>query len=174
MKKNLFLLGIAVLLAAVVVSCKKDDDGDGNTTKSYQMKSVSFFAEWAGGTEMWEFTYDATTKKPTKFDNYWEGALDKTISYDYATSGKLILMRDGEVYNSYDLNAAGYVVKEPWSADEWASFEYDANGYLVKGYEHWGGEDHLKYTVTITDGNISQIKTYDDDGVTVKKIKEFT
>jgi hypothetical protein len=174
MKKNLFLLGLAVLLAAVVVSCKKDDDGDNNTVKSYLLKSVSFYAEWAGGTESWEFTYDATSKKVTKFDNLWEGALDKTITYDYATAGKLILMKGTEVYNSYDLNASGYVTKEPWSETEWASFEYDANGYLVKGYEHWGDADHLKYEVTITDGNIKQIKTYDDDGTTVKKIKEFT
>lgn len=172
MKKHLFLMGLAMLMAVVFVSCDKDDDGDENKVKASLVKSVSFEADWAGGVEMWEFTYDAE-KKVTKFDNFWEGTLDKTITYDYTTAGKLILMRGDEEYNTYDMNAQGYITKEPWSDTEWASFQYDANGFLTKIYEHWDGTDHLKYEITITDGNISKITTYDDDGVTAKRIKEF-
>jgi hypothetical protein len=173
MKKNLFFLGLAVLLAAGIVSCKKDDNNT-NTAKAYQVKSISFAADWAGGTEMWDFTYDATSKKVTQFGNYWEGALDKTIVYDYSASGKLTLTRDAAVYASYDINNLGYITKDDWGGGEWASFEYDANGYLWKVYEHWGDADHLKYQMTITNGNITKITTFDDDGVTEKKIKEFT
>jgi hypothetical protein len=133
------------------------------------IKSVSFFADWAGGTEKWEFTYDGNSKV-TKFDNYWEGALDKTITYDYTVAGKLTLMRDGEVYGEYDLNAQGYVTED----QDGNTFEYDANGFLVKFYEYWDDASHLKYEITNADGNITKITTYDDDGVTAKKIKEFT
>jgi hypothetical protein len=45
---------------------------------------------------------------------------------------------------------------------------------LVKIIEHWDGADHLKMEAVITNGNIMKHTTYDDDGVTVKKIKEFT
>jgi hypothetical protein len=169
MKKNLFVLGLAVLLAAVVVSCK-DDGGDEPTVKASLIKSVSFEADWAGGVEMWEFTYDATTKKPTQFINYWDGGIDKTVTYDYSVSGKLTLKKDGAFYREYDINASGYITKD---YDSGNTYEYTTDGYLSKVYEFWGDADHLKYETTITNGNITKITTYDDDGVTAKKIKEF-
>ncbi len=133
------------------------------------IKSVSFYADWAGGTEKWEFTYDGNSKI-TKFDNFWDGSPDKTILYDYSVAGKLKLTRDGEVYGEYDLNAQGYITKD----QDGNTFEYDANGFLVKFYEYWDDASHLKYEITNADGNITKITTYDDDGVTAKKIKEFT
>jgi len=137
---------------------------------SYLIKSISFFADWAGGTEKWEYTYDGTTKKISKFDDYWEGALDKTITYDYSTSGKLTLKKGADVYGIYDLNANGYITKDP----DGNTYVYDANGYMIKYYEFWDNADHLKYEMVITNGNITKMTTYDDDGVTAKKIKEFT
>ena len=137
---------------------------------SYLIKSISFVADWAGGTELWDFSYDATTKKVTKFDDYWEGALDKTISYDYSVAGKLTLMKGTEVYGVYDINAQGYITQDP----DGNTFTYDADGFLSKYYEHWDNADHLKYETVITNGNIAKITTYDDDGTTAKKIKEFT
>jgi hypothetical protein len=137
---------------------------------AFLLKTISFEADWAGGTELWDFSYDATTKDVTKFDNYWDGALDKTITYDYTVAGKLTLMRGADVYGVYDLDAQGHITKD----DDGNTFTYDANGFLTKYYEHWDGTDHLKYEMTITDGNITKITTYDDDGVTAKKIKEFT
>jgi len=144
---------------------------DVSFTTSSLIKTISFFADWAGGTEKWDFSYDPTTKKVTKFDNYWDGALDKTISYDYSVAGKLTLKRaDNSVYGTYDLNASGYITKD----GDGNTMEYDANGFLVKYYEYWDAASHLKYQMTITNGNITKITTYDDDGVTAKKIKEFT
>lgn len=172
MKKNLLFLCMAVLMAAVVVSCKKDDDGDTNV-KSYLLKSVSFEADWAGGVEMWEFTYDGTSKKVTKFDNYWDGGIDKTVNYDYTMPGMLMLTRDGGTYGEYEMNDLGQITKEDWGGGEWASYEYNTDGFLSKVYEHWGDADHLKYEMYFANGNITRISTFDDDGVTVKKIKEF-
>jgi len=160
-------------MAAVTVSCKKDEGGD-PAVKSYMLKSVSFEAEWAEGVEMWEFTYDGTSKKVTKFDNFWDGGLDKTVNYDYTASGKLTLTKGSDVYAEYEMNANGQITKEDWGGGEWAAYEYNTDGYLKKVIEHWGDADHLKYEMTITDGNIKKITTFDDDGVTVKKIKEFT
>jgi hypothetical protein len=139
---------------------------------SFLVKSISFYALWAGGTEMWEFTYDGTTKKVTKFDNYWEGVLDKEIVYDYSTPGKLFLeYANGDPYREYDINAQGYITKD---YDSGNTYVYDTNGFLIEVYEYWDSADHLKYKMTITDGNIAKITTYDDDAVTEKKIKEYT
>jgi hypothetical protein len=137
-------------------------------TTSSLIKSISFWADWQGGTEKWEFTYDANSKI-TKFDNFWEGSLDKTILYDYTVAGKLTLTRDGSVYNEYDLNTAGYIIEDI----DGNTFEYDANGFLVRFYEFWDNASHLKYFIENANGNIIRITTYDDDGVTAKKIKEF-
>jgi hypothetical protein len=137
-------------------------------TTSSLIKSVSFWADWAGGTEKWEFSYDANSKI-TQFLNYWDAALDKTILYDYTVAGKLTLTRDSEVWNEYDLNSGGYIVKD----GDGNTFEYDANGFMVKYYEFWDNTDHLKYFIENENGNVIRITTYDDDGVTAKKIKEF-
>lgn len=163
---------MAVLMAALVVSCKKDDDGD-NTVKSYPLKSVSFEADWAGGVEMWEFTYDATSKKVSQFDNFWDGALDKTVTYDYSVNGMLTLTKEGSTYAEYEMNDLGQITKEDWGGGEWARYEYNTDGFLWKVYEHWGDADHLKYEMYFANGNITRITTFDDDGVTAKKIKEF-
>jgi len=136
------------------------------------LKSISFYADWAGGTEMWDFTYDPTSKLITQFDNYWDGSPDKTVTYDYSVPGKLTLMKDGtSEYGDFDINDQGKVVIDNGSGDE---YEYDASGFLSKTYETWSGSKVLHNEMTITDGNITKITTYDDDGVTVKKIKEFT
>jgi uncharacterized protein (TIGR02145 family) len=137
----------------------------------HTVKSISFYADWAGGTEMWDFRYDSISSQVTKFDDYWDGSLDKTIIYDYSVPGKLTLMKDGDIYNEFDLNAQGNVTKDYGSGDE---YEYDANGFLIKTYETWSGSKVLHNVITITDGNITQIDTYDDAGVVVKKIKTFT
>jgi hypothetical protein len=128
---------------------------------------------YTDGVEKYEFSYDATTKRITKIDDFWNDVLDKTITYDYSVAGKLTRTL-GSSATVYDINAQGMVTKEDWGGGEYAAYEYDADGYLVKIIEHWGGADHLKMQAVITNGNIMKHTTYDDDGVTVKKIKEFT
>lgn len=123
--------------------------------------------------EKYEFFYDAVTRRITKIDDYWNVDLDKTITYDYSVAGKLTITK-GSSATVYDINANGMVTKEDWGGGEYAAYEYDADGYLLKVIEHWGGADHLKMQAVITNGNIMKHTTFDDDGVTSKKIKEFT
>jgi hypothetical protein len=151
-----------------------NDDGtnygaDVQFSTSSLIKSVSFWAEWQGGTEKWEFTY-GDDSKITMFEDYWEGDLDKTITYDYSVPGKLTLTRDGSsVYGEYDINSEGFITED----QDGNTYEYDANGFLVKFYEFWDNADHLKYFIENNNGNVIRITTYDDDGVTEKRIKEF-
>jgi hypothetical protein len=173
MKKSIYLFLVVAMAAAVTFSsCKKDDEAeDPIVVVASPIKTLGVV--YTDGVDLYEFTYDATTKKITKIDNYWNAELDKTITYDYSVAGKLTIT-SGDSPTEYELNAAGYISKEVWSSDEWAAYEYNSDGYLVKIIEHWDGADHLKMEAVITNGNIMKHTTYDDDGVTVKKIKEFT
>ena len=128
---------------------------------------------YSDGVEKYEFFYNSDKTKITKIDDYWNDELDKTITYDYSVPGKLT-RTSGSSATVYDINAQGMVTKEDWGGGEWAAYEYDADGYLVKIIEHWGSADHLKMQAVITNGNIMKHTTYADDGTTVKKIKEFT
>ncbi len=128
---------------------------------------------YTDGVERYEFIYDNTTKRISRIDDYWNDDLDKTITYDYSVAGKLTITK-GSSATTYDINAQGMITKEDWGGGEWAAYEYDADGFLVKIIEHWGSADHLKMQAVITNGSIMKHTTYDDDGVTVKKIKEFT
>jgi hypothetical protein len=173
MKKFLGFLIMATLLVAALLSCKKDNNNNNNTPQASLINTITFSADWNRGTSGYAFFYDAN-KKVTNFDRTYEGGADGAFVYDYSVAGKLTLTKDGDAYGSYDINSNGYITKDDWGNGEWASYEYNADGFLVKGIEHWGDADHLKYEITITDGNVSKITTYDDDGVTAKKIKEFT
>jgi len=172
MKKQIFSLAMAAMVALSISSCKKDDKNtDPVVVVASPIKTIGVV--YTDGIEKYEFTYDATTKKITKIDDYWNDVLDKTITYDYSVAGKLTIT-SGESATVYDINASGMVTKEDWGNDEWAAYAYDADGYLTTITEHWGGADHLKMEAVITNGNIMKHTTYDDDGVTAKKIKEFT
>ncbi len=170
MKKNLLFLGLAVLLAAVVFSCKKDDnDDDDKTVQASLIKTIT--VDYGDGVEGYEFMYDAG-KKITGIKNTWEGELVDTFTYDYSVSGKLTITKE-DWPTTYDLDASGRVTKEWWSDDEWAAYEYNADGYLIKIIEHWGGADHNKFDVEITNGNVTKHTRYGDDGV-ANRYKTFT
>jgi hypothetical protein len=173
MKKFLGFLMMAAMMATAFIACNKDNDDNNNTPQASLIKTITFTADWNRGASGYEFFYDAN-KKVTNFTRTYDGGADGEFVYDYSVSGKLTLTKDGDAYGSYEINSQGYITKDFWSETEWSSYEYDANGYLIKGIEHYSDADHLKYEITITDGNVSRITTYDDDGVTVKKIKEFT
>jgi hypothetical protein len=168
MRKMMSLLVVATMFATTFVSCKKDDGDSDNKVTASLIKTLSFDAEWAGGIQAYEFTYDIN-KKITGFNRTWDGDADGLFAYNFNTANKLIVTKDGSSYGEYTLNAQGYVTEDP----DGNTYEYDANGFLVKMYEFWDDTHHLKYEVTIANGNISKITTYDDDGVTAKKIKEF-
>jgi hypothetical protein len=173
MKKFFAFLIMAAVMATAFIACNDDDDDDDdNQVQSYLVKTIEFSADWNRGTSGYEFFYDANNRV-THFDRTYDDAADGAFVYNFGTTGKLGLTKDGSDYNTYDIDAQYRVIKEPWSADEWASWEYNADGYISKGYEHWGGEDHLKYMIEYANGNVTRITTYDDDGVTAKRIKEF-
>jgi hypothetical protein len=163
---------MAALMATAFYACKDDDDDDDDQVQSYLVKTIKFTADWNRGASGYEFFYDANDHV-TNFNRTYDDAADGAFVYDYSVSGKLGLTKDGADYNTYDMNAQYLVTKEPWGTDEWAAFEYNGDGFLNKIYEHWGGADHLKYMVEFASGNVSRITTYDDDGVTAKRIKEF-
>jgi len=172
MKKQFTLLACAAMVALSFSSCKDDNKDDKPVVVAASpIKSIGVV--YTDGIEKYEFTYDAVTKKITKIDDFWNDVLDKTITYDYSVANKLTIT-SGTSVTVYDINASGMVTREDWGNDEWAGYEYNADGYLTKIIEHWGGADHLKMEAVITNGNIMKHTTYDDDGVTVKKIKEFT
>jgi len=164
---------IALLMATAFLSCSKDDSNETPTPTALLIKKITFEADWNGGVSGYEFFYDEA-KKVTNFDRTFDDAADGAFVYDYSVNGKLTVKKDDEDYATYDINAQGYITKEDWGGGEYASYEYDANGYLTKSYEFWGGLNRLKNEILITDGNVAKITTYDDDGTTVKKIKEFT
>ena len=133
-------------------------------TTGSQIKSITFYAAWAGGTEEWDFTYDASGKV-TKIADLWENSLDKTLTYDYSVAGKLTIMKNGSsTYGSYDLNASGYITKDDWGNGEYASYDYDANGFVTTYREFWSNADHKKLADVIASGNVTQATKYTDAG----------
>ncbi len=171
MKKQIYLLTLAVLLASSFYSCKKSDpDPEPTPVTVSPIKSMGVV--YGTDVERYDITYDAN-KRITQILDYWNDALDKTITYDWSVAGKLTIS-SGKSSTVYEINSSYMVTKEDWGGGEYAKYEYDANGYLIKIIEHWGDADHLKMQAVVTNGNVVRHTTYDDDGVTAKKIKEFT
>jgi hypothetical protein len=176
MKKYLSLLFVAFLMASISISCSKDDDDDDDNTvvEAAMIAEVTATWGWADDAqETWKYTYD-TEKRLIEIENYWEGDLDKTYTYDYSTAGKLFITRTGESPVEYDLDSEGRITKEYWSDTEWAAYVYNADGFMTQIIERWGGEDHIKYDIEVLNDNITQQTRYDDDGTTVNRIKTFT
>ncbi|MEI7499660.1 MAG: hypothetical protein WCK84_04345 [Bacteroidota bacterium] len=171
MKKQICFLTLAVITAMSFFSCKKSTpDPDPVVVTVSPIKSMGVV--YTDGVERYDFTYDAN-KRIQKIDDFWNDVLDKTITYDYSVSGKLTIT-SGTTATVYDINSQFMVTKEDWGNGEYAKYEYDANGYLIKIIEFWGGVDHLKMFAEVSNGNVTKHTTYDDDGVTAKKIKTFT
>lgn len=122
---------------------------------------------YTDGTDLYEFSYDAQSRIDT-ITNYWNDAIDKLLYYDFSVPNQLSIDRNGEV-SEYDLDGSGRVVIDA----DGSKYEYDADGFLLKMSEYWDNAFHLKYEMVIANGNVMKITTYDDDGVTAKKIKEF-
>ncbi|MDP4282587.1 MAG: hypothetical protein Q8867_10625 [Bacteroidota bacterium] len=171
MKKQLFFLALTVIMLASFSSCKKDKNDDSSSSQVTAAKITTLGVVYSDGVERYAITYDSLNRVK-KIDDYWNDTLVNTMKYDFSVAGKLTYV-SGTDTTLYDLNANNMVTKEYWGNGEYAEYSYDNNGYLVKIVEHWGGADHLKMVAEIKDGNIMKHTTYDDDGVTVKKIKEF-
>jgi YD repeat-containing protein len=174
MKKYLTFLSFAALtLSAVFISsCNEDDGGGPAVVPPAKIKMISF--DNGSEVESWEFTYDASDRV-SSISNIYDGGTPESITYDYSVSGELTIDKAGSI-TVYALDAQGRVVKEFWNDDktEWEGYEYDADGILKKVVEHYGGTDHLKYDLTISNKNVTNRIRYEDDGTTVKEDRVFT
>lgn len=173
MKKYLSFMAVALFIATLTTSCKKDDDDKGDDKPIEASLVAKIKSTWA--VDEWEthdFTYDAN-KKLTKVENYWLTDFDKAFTYDYSVPGKLSITRTGRDPVLYDLDDKGRITKEYWNSTEWTAYEYNADGYLVKVFEFYGGTNYLKWEYEITNGNITKHTRYAANG-TVNRIKTFT
>lgn len=170
MKKFFSMLLIAVLVAASISSCKKDDDDDDPiVVAASKIKTIG--VNYGDGVEGYEFFYDANGRV-TKIYNSWEGEVVDTIKYDYSVSGKLTITKE-DWPTVYELNAQGMVTKEVWDETSYASYTYDADGYLTGINEFWDGASHKKFEVEVVSKNIMKHTRYNDEGV-VNRYKTFT
>lgn len=170
MKKKLFFLGLAVLTSVAMISCgNNNDDDDDNKVEASLIKTIS--VNYGDGVEGYEFIYN-TDGTISHILNTWEGEQVDDILYDYTVAGKLTITKEGYA-TVYDLDSEGRVVKEIWDDTSWASYTYNADGYLTKISEYWDGVDHVKYDVDITNGNVTKHTRYDDAGV-INRYKTFT
>ncbi len=171
MKNYLSMLFIATLLALLLPSCGGDDDDDDNTVKASLIKEIKATYS-ATEFETWKFVYDAN-KRVTKVENYWLTNFDKDFTYDYSVAGKLSITRTGQTPVIHDLDAQGRVVKEYLSGTDYNTFEYDANGYLVKVVWSRSGVVYTRWEVEITNGNISKHTRRTSAGA-IDRFKTFT
>ena len=171
MKKFISILMLAAIAAMSFTSCdKKDDDGDDPiVVPPAKIKTIS--VNYGDGVEGYEFIYDASDRV-SKIYNSWEGVAVDTIMYDYSVAGKLTITKE-DWPTTYELNSAGLVVKEIWDETSYASYEYDANGYLTAVNEFWDGANHKKFEVEVTNGNVTKHTRYNDEG-TPNRYKTFT
>lgn len=171
MKKFISILMLAAIAAMSFTSCdKKDDDGDDPiVVPPAKIKTIS--VNYGDGVEGYEFIYDASDRV-SKIYNSWEGVAVDTIMYDYSVAGKLTITKE-DWPTTYELNSAGLVVKEIWDETSYASYEYDANGYLTAVNEFWDGANHKKFDVEVTNGNVTKHTRYNDEG-NPNRYKTFT
>ncbi|HLO92040.1 MAG: hypothetical protein ACM3ME_00825 [Chloroflexota bacterium] len=173
MKKyiSFFMIAALAVSSLTMTSCNKDKDDDNNNVVVPASKIKTLSVNYGDGVEGYEFTYDANNHI-TQILNSWEGVVVDTIKYDYSVAGKLTITKEGTP-TTYELNSAGMVTKEIWDETSYASYTYDANGYLTGVNEYWDGADHKKYEVEITNGNVTKHTRYGDDG-TINRYKTFT
>ena len=171
MKKFFLMLTLAAFAAASITSCgDKDDDKDKPVViPASKIKTIN--VNYGDGIEGYEFVYDVN-KRVSKIFNSWEGAVVDTFTYDYSVAGKLTIVKEGNA-TVYEINDKGLVTKEIWDETSWASYTYDAEGYLTSVKEHWDGADHNKFDVEVTNGNITKHTRYGDDG-NINRYKTFT
>ncbi|WKZ60944.1 MAG: hypothetical protein QY309_05540 [Cyclobacteriaceae bacterium] len=177
MKKYLMFLSMAVLtLSMVLISACSDDEGGGAPeVEASLIKSISI--DYSGGSgdevEMWEFIYD-DNDRVTSINNFWNGDLDDVILYDYSVAGKLTITKSGNE-TVYEIDSENRVTKEFWNEEqtEYESYQYNSDGQMIKVFEFYDGTSHLKYDLTILNGNVTNRIRYGDDGVSVTEDREF-
>jgi hypothetical protein len=171
--KYLKLLGLCFTLL-LISSCSDDGGGSDEIPEVQESKIKKISFDNGDEIESWEFNYD-TDGRVTTIANVYEGGTPEMTTYDYSKQGELVITR-GSSPTIYAIDSQGRITKEYWNEEktEWAAFEYDSAGFLVKLIEHYGNTDYLKFANTITNGNITNRVRYQDDGVTVREDRVFS
>jgi hypothetical protein len=177
MKKSLMFLSAAVLAlsSGFLTSCGDDDEGGGSKVPPAVIKTIALDYNGDGSeVEQWEFIYDTEGRVET-INILYNGVSDGSREYDYSVDGELTITRNGNE-TVFELDDEGRVIKEYWNAEktEWESYQYNSSGYMTKIFEHWSDADHLKYDLTVEDGNTTNRIRYEEDGVTVVEDREFS
>jgi len=165
-KGNSIFLRLAVLLfSAALISACSDDDAGNETPEVKQSPIKTIGVVYPDGVETYEFLYDANGRV-TSINNGWtqtgeEPSEPDLISYDYSVANKLTITK-GETETVYELDANGRAVKEIISDIESLSYEYDADGFLVKITETYEGTDYPKFDVTVANGNVTEHIRHND------------
>ncbi|WP_163515295.1 DUF4595 domain-containing protein [Gelidibacter japonicus] len=168
-----FLNAISICLTLFLVSsCTTEIEGTAEypIVPDSKIKSISFDADW--GSESWVYTYDSEGRVTT-IANSWEGGEPEIITFDYSAENLVITKGNNSTY--YKLDDKGRISRELWNDEgtEYAGFEYNSEGFLIKIIEHYDGEDHLKYENKITKNNITNRIRYEDDGTTIREDRVF-
>jgi hypothetical protein len=180
MKKSLMFLSTALLAFSMVfMSACSDDDGDGKgvEVKASPLKTVGVVYE-GDGVETFEFIYDANGRV-TSINNIWTAEGEEpdepsVIEFDYTVANELTITRNGGE-TVYAIDADNRITKEYWNEEktEWLGYVYNSDGFMTNVVEHYDGEDHDKWLIDVSNGNVIRHTRFRDDG-TASFVKEFT
>ena len=148
MKKQICFLTMAVLFAMSFYSCKKSDS-EPEPVPVTVSPNKSMGVVYGTDVERYDITYDAN-KRITQILDYWNNALDKTITYDWSVAGKLTIT-SGTTVTVYDINSNSFIETQYYSGAKLSTVNTDffccliTNTHIIKiGNEiFWDWEDHF-------------------------------
>jgi Domain of unknown function (DUF4595) with porin-like fold len=160
--KNFTKISILIFFTASMMACKKDN----TVVTPVEVCKVSKLSyvdskQVTTSSTTYEYNSDGKVSKATdsRTGNYY------TISY--SSTAIVIIQFDKNnkqgTSNSYILNSAGYIVKGDYYGVV-QTYEYDSQGYLMKLSYLSSGGGTFTTNYTYTDGNLTNIKSYDPLG----------
>lgn len=178
MKRSLKFLSMALLVSGMVFmsACSDDEGGGGNNEAPPSLiKKITFDPSY-DAPETYEFTYD-DQDRVTSIENIYDGGDPEMITFNYSVANKVTVNKGGSI-STRTLDSEGRVISgRPLYGgapeDEYFVYEYDEDGFISKVFEHYDGEDHLKFELDTENGNVTKHTRYGDDGVTANRVKTF-
>lgn len=171
MKKQLkyfSILGVALLVS--FASCTNDiPDADGSSDgKVSQVKSITYKdQDWE---ETHTFIYREDGRVTKIVNSYGNTSIDWL--FDWSVPGKLTIAKPGDV-KTYEVNADGFVTKDPDDGGYYNTYVYDENGFLIKITENWDGGSEDKFSIETKANNVLKHKRV-RSGRNYEKTFEYT